>query len=866
MTRFNNGLIFTTDSCIGCNRCIACCSAGANVSIVKNGAARSFVDSKKCTECGECISVCPHDARKYLDDTAQFFADLSSGSTVSLLVDPSFFIIYGEKAEGILGYVKSLGVNHIYDVSFGAEISIWAKMNYLVAHENDSPEKRAFISADCPAFVNSVERHSSELLDRLIPVKSPLLCTSTYVRSYLNDKSVLAYLGPCVAAKDEISSAGERCAVRYNLTYLHFMEYIKDIDFSQFHAESDLSGENIGRLISVRGALEKCMSFYFSRDKLFFKYEHPSSDTIKMLSTYANKKYTENTPFFVDVASCGIGCHEGPGTEKTDGAFSKTYSRFIGIYESFLKSAGDIEDYAQNRETLNTRFEKLRPEDFSRTFTDRYMQPYNIPEVTVEAIFTSMLKDTPEKRHVDCRSCGYNSCRDMVKAIACGCNRKENCIHYMNADMRLHLDTDLLTGLPNRNAFIRDVAHLLEQNPEKKYAICAGDINNFKVIDDVAGIDTGDKILRFIADTLKKAVGRNGYVAYFSGGNFIICIKDLPENMRSIHGITYFDCKPLGVERHVTMRFGIYRRQNSEESVQTMINYATISMDMNRSDQKNTFVYFTNEFREQMIHNAEITSQMDKAIDNNEFVLYFQPQYNPSTRKIVSAESLCRWIKRDGTVIYPDEFIPVSEHNGYIRVLDRVIWEKAFSRMRQWIDRGENPVPISVNISRGSLESDTLIYVIEQLKNTYNVPADLIHFEITESAYSGEQDKLIERIERIRELGFKIAMDDFGSGYSSLNILKDMPIDILKLDMGFMREGKNADKGRIVISAVVNLAKQLHFTIVAEGVETEEQSDFLQGIGCDIIQGYLFSRPVEESAFLNMLKKSGNDEEGRGNS
>lgn len=297
-----------------------------------------------------------------------------------------------------------------------------------------------------------------------------------------------------------------------------------------------------------------------------------------------------------------------------------------------------------------------------------------------------------------------------------------------------------------------------------------------------------------------------------------------------------------------------------------MINYATISMDMNRSDQKNTFVYFTNEFREQMIHNAEITSQMDKAIDNNEFVLYFQPQYNPSTRKIVSAESLCRWIKRDGTVIYPDEFIPVSEHNGYIRVLDRVIWEKAFSRMRQWIDRGENPVPISVNISRGSLESDTLIYVIEQLKNTYNVPADLIHFEITESAYSGEQDKLIERIERIRELGFKIAMDDFGSGYSSLNILKDMPIDILKLDMGFMREGKNADKGRIVISAVVNLAKQLHFTIVAEGVETEEQSDFLQGIGCDIIQGYLFSRPVEESAFLNMLKKSGNDEEGRGNS
>ena len=176
--------------------------------------------------------------------------------------------------------------------------------------------------------------------------------------------------------------------------------------------------------------------------------------------------------------------------------------------------------------------------------------------------------------------------------------------------------------------------------------------------------------------------------------------------------------------------------------------------------------------------------------------------------------------------------------------------------MSQWIERGINPVPISVNISRGSLESDTLIYVIEQLKNKYNVPADLIHFEITESAYSGEQDKLIERIEKIRELGFKIAMDDFGSGYSSLNILKDLTIDILKLDMGFMRRSKNTDKGQIVIESVVGLAKKLNFIIVAEGVETQEQADFLRETGCDIIQGYLYSKPVAEPQFLELIKNN----------
>ena len=857
MARFNNGLIFTTDSCIGCNRCISECSAaGANVSIVKDGVARSYVNSTKCNHCGKCISVCTHGARKYLDDTELFFAELSSGRNISLLVDPSFFIIYGDKAPGILGYVKSLGVNHVYNVSFGAEISIWAQMNYLVSHQDEPAQKRAFLSADCPAVVKSIELYYPELLDRLIPVKSPLLCTSTYIRTYLNDSTALAYLGPCVAAKDEVEDSSDSDKVQYNLTYLHFMEFLKDIDFSKFSAEAELEGSGIGKLISVRGAVINCLSSYFPREKLFFQYQGMNSRTMRMISIYTDKNYAGNVPLFVDIASCEFGCQEGPGVEKSEEPFSTVYAKFIEIYNRFLENAGDIDDYKQNRERLNSRFQNLKPEDFSRTFTDRFMQSYKIPDATIEEIFSSMLKDTPEKRHVDCRSCGYNSCVDMAHAIAYGYNRKENCIHYMNEEMVHRLNTDSLTGIPNRSAFVRDVSRLIKQNPDKRYAICSGDINNFKVIDDIAGIETGDKVLCFIADTLKKAVGKNGCIAHFSGGNFAICFEYVSEYMRNIYGITYFDCRPLGVEMPVTMRFGIYVQHNSSESVQTMINYATISMDKNRSSQKNTFTIFTNEFREQMIHNAEITSQMEKAIDNNEFVLYFQPQYNSATKKIVGAESLCRWIKRNGTVISPKDFIPISENNGYIRVLDRIIWEKAFEMMSQWIERGINPVPISVNISRGSLESDTLIYVIEQLKNKYNVPADLIHFEITESAYSGEQDKLIERIEKIRELGFKIAMDDFGSGYSSLNILKDLPIDILKLDMGFMRRSKNTDKGQIVIESVVGLAKKLNFIIVAEGVETQEQADFLRETGCDIIQGYLYSKPVAEPQFLELIKNN----------
>ena len=246
---------------------------------------------------------------------------------------------------------------------------------------------------------------------------------------------------------------------------------------------------------------------------------------------------------------------------------------------------------------------------------------------------------------------------------------------------------------------------------------------------------------------------------------------------------------------------------------------------------------------------------MKSALANDEFVLYLQPQYD-STKRLIGAEALSRWIRDDGKMISPGIFIPIFEKNGFIKEMDYHVWENGFKLIRTWMDSDSLPVPISVNISRVSLADDEIINKIKSLQEKYKIDPSLMHFEITESAYMENQDELIQRVGKIREMGFLIAMDDFGSGYSSLNTLKDVPLDILKLDMGFLRGNDSAGKGHSIIEHIINMAHDLDLTTIAEGVETIEQANFLNSLGCDVIQGYLYAKPMPISNYEELLQKS----------
>jgi len=858
MSRFNNGIVLTNNNCNACNKCISECDViGANVCSEINGKRIISVNNSKCSHCGKCLSVCDQNARDYRDDTDALFEALKNGEKVSVIVDQTFYLIYGDKAQNVIAWLKQQGVEKVYDLAYGAEISLWAHVKYLVDNQNLPPQKKAFIANACSSFVNEVELYDPGLRYKIIPVQSPVICTAIYVKKYLGDSNKLAVLGSCVAHKDEYENPNTHKSVTYNITYKHLGKYLDENNLPQTKVESDLTTNEFGNVMCGEGVFADSAKMFFSPRERFVTFNGDTRKIFNHLDFFMNGEYAVNQPFFAEIYSCKHGCQMGPVFDSSRMEYPYIYTWFAKKYQDCMSlHEGSIFDYEKNRKFLFEHFKDLDYSDFERVFVNRYKQSYKVPDDVYEEIYKAMLKDTPEKRHINCGSCGYASCQEMAEALAFGYNQKENCIHYMNDIMEKNYYTDNLTGLDNIAGLERKVQNFFASSINKQYALYIGDVNKLTVINDIFGYEKGNAVVKTIASNLSKAAGDKGVAARIGGGVFAVFMEYNFETAELLRNIKYFDCSHLGIQMPVTVRFGIYVTDETECSLTDMINYATLCMNNDINTTANTFSFFTQEFREKMMHEVSVTSQMPVALRNDEFQLWFQPQYKAGSGELVGAEALCRWIKPDRSIIPPDSFIPISEKNGLIITLDKIIWRKAFEKMRQWIDSEINPVPLSINISRVSLESDSLIYAIKRLDEEFNIPHNLIHFEITESACTKDVKSLIDRINRIRDLGFEIAMDDFGSGYSSLNSLKDIPIDMIKLDMGFLKSTGNMDKGGNIISSVVHMAQSLELITIAEGVETNAQANFLTSVGCDIIQGFLYSKPLPEEEYVQLMSQS----------
>ena len=856
MSRYNNGVIFTNDKCIGCNKCITNCSLmGANVSVVKNGKVHMEIDSRKCNDCGRCINICVHHAREFRDDTERFIADLKKGEKISIILEPSFYAIYGDRAAGIIGCLRKLGIQKIYEGAFGRELCAYLTVKYLKEAKNLPVDERCFISNACPAMVTVVQKYHPFLLKKMIPVQPPAVCTAIYAHKYLGDDNKIACLGTCVAHKDEVDSENIRGAISYNITLSHLMEYLKDYNFDDYKdsCEVDLRGNGFGSIISVGGEFSDIISYFFPHTETILALKSFSGDNLKSLYMSLDERYKQYQPLFIEITACKNGCINGPGVSGKDYDSSVVYANAIKIRQHAYEVYKEIENPDKFWKHVSSQFKYIRSEDFKRTYTDQSRQNFKIPQSAFDEIFSDMLKDTPQKQTVNCGSCGYSSCRDMARAIAYGYSRKENCIHYMNDLIVKRYYTDTETGLMNRNAFVQAGAKLFEENPEKNFIVAVGDVNKLKVINDLYGFSTGTDALKQIAATLRQIAGENGLVARLGGGSFGLCMENSVDNLQRLQSCKVFDNGPLHITFPITMHFGI-RIANVSVGITTAMDQASLCMDYSISSVRNTFSAFTEKNIEKTHLEAKVTSEMQQALDDGQFKLWFQPQYSAASGDLVGVEILCRWVKEDGQIIPPSVFIPVAEKNGFIRQLDEEIWTNAFAIVRKWLDEGIELVPVSINISRVSLESDKLYYIIKRLKEKYEIPEKLIHFEITESASINSQLMLNMRIQKLRELGFLIAMDDFGSGYSSLNSLKDMPVDILKLDMGFMRGDDSLNRGGTIINYVVRMAQGLEYITVAEGVETQEQADFLRSIGVNVFQGFFYAKPMPEEEFLELLK------------
>lgn len=853
--KINEGLIYTNDKCIGCNRCISACPiSSANIAINRNGKNFIRVNDEYCIHCGHCMEICDHGARDYLDDTEQFFEDLAAGEKIALAISPALYLLYPERMSHILGYLRSLGAAKIYDVGFGADISIWCHLKYLENNKDEKGRCPAFVTQECPAIVNYVRKYAPELLQYLIPVCSSLACLGVYVKKYCRDDSKIAYLSSCIARSDDIKSpkiSGNLC---YNVTFRHLEEYIKDVDISSYQAESDLKPIGFGGTVAAPDGFLEYFRRFLNDDQQIVRLETNSLRRDRLRNMIPMLSGSGAQPAIVCVQQCSYGCVNGSALPRSAAARRQWIEAGARAGKEKVEQknlfSGDL-TVEERRRRINESFKELDADDFFCRFEETSHKSDAVSKKVYDEIFDSMYKTTPELRSINCGACGYVSCSEMAKAIANGYNRRGNCVQYAHEEIRRLYFVDQLTGLSNATAFARDTLEMVRKHPNTAYVMVVGDLDNIQVLNDMYGYIMGDEVLCYLAERLKLFASTRGACARIAGNRFAACVPD--NRMDLLFASEYFDCSHLGIKLRITISVGIYYMKKGEEDIERAIEYATLPIGVSQDMSRNTFMVFEDAMRDRLQLEAELTEQMHEALDKGEFKMYLQPQFNHSTGSLVGAESLCRWIKKDGTMIMPRDFIVLFEKNGFIRSLDRYMWEMAFQMEKSWIDRGIEPVPISVNISRISLLDDELADSIKSLREKYDVPAGLVHLEITESAYMRDQNKIIATTRALQKQGFRIAMDDFGSGYSWLNTLKDVPFDILKLDMGFLGGEDGTERSGNILASVMRMAQNLRIPTIAEGVEKRGQADYLKSLGCDVIQGFYYARPMPPEEFEQIL-------------
>lgn len=411
---------------------------------------------------------------------------------------------------------------------------------------------------------------------------------------------------------------------------------------------------------------------------------------------------------------------------------------------------------------------------------------------------------------------------------------------------------DEVTGGNTYNKFVVDLHELLEQHLEDSYSLLVFDIDNFKYVNSFYGFDEGDKILKRIDRVINDNLMNDECIARISGDHFVALLKDVSqERMENMLKLAMEN--DGGITLYYTA--GLYKIKDPQESVNIMVDKATVAANSAKGMLRKKIEIYTEKYEQTMIYNEQLKRSVEKALKNDEMVPYYQPKVNVNTGELVGAEALARWLQSDGKLIPPFEFIPMCEKTGLITDLDMIIFEKTLKFLRRNIDRGIKCVPISVNFSRLHLNDIHFFDKVTELISRYDVPPEYVEIELTESAIFDNHELISDFTHQLHKYGLKISMDDFGSGYSSLNMLKDIPIDVLKIDRGFLEETSNSDKQRIILSTIANMANQLNIKVVVEGVETIENVNLMKEFGCYIAQGYYFAKPMAEVDFEKIFEE-----------
>lgn len=410
---------------------------------------------------------------------------------------------------------------------------------------------------------------------------------------------------------------------------------------------------------------------------------------------------------------------------------------------------------------------------------------------------------------------------------------------------------DAATGLLSKEAFFDEAAAYLRHSGARDVSIVCFDVDHFKLFNDLHGLDCGDELLRYLGRALALRFSPDGAqpLARLAADTFALCATGIrPERVERILVDISSEC-PNGIDAIV--RAGVYRIEDPASPVSIMCDRAVIALRTVKGSYFDRVALYDPGMREALVLEREVVAGIESALREDRIELFLQPKCNIRTGKIVGAEALARWRHPERGIVAPGEFIPLIERNGLVRSLDLRVWEKTAAWIRGLIDEGVQPVPVSVNVSRADIYLVDVAAELHALVERYGIEPSLIEVEITESAYSERPDRIVAAFDALAERGFTVLMDDFGSGYSSLNMLKDINVDVLKIDMRFLDRDDRRSKD--IMESVIRMARWLDLPVIAEGVETREQVNFLLDVGCSYAQGYYYARPMEAAAFEALL-------------
>ena len=422
---------------------------------------------------------------------------------------------------------------------------------------------------------------------------------------------------------------------------------------------------------------------------------------------------------------------------------------------------------------------------------------------------------------------------------------------------------DQLTGIPSKAKHKMDAQELINKQ-EKQYAYVTFDVNNFKYINEMFDYEYGNQILVHIAKTIKAFVKPGELYARVSSDNFAMLLFDtgtkqeLSDRIRELFNMIPEYREPEEDLEVCTLSFscGVYRIEGKMD-----INTVRANANLARTESKKSVVdditFYDENLKNRRLEDKELEYEAEQALVNKEFLVYFQPKYDVESEKIIGAEALVRWNHPERGMLSPGWFVPIFEANGFITEVDLYVLNQVCELLESWLKQDIPLICISVNLSRVHLYEKDLVERLTEVVKQHNVPPEYIEFELTESAFYKETDSLLRIMSEIKKAGFRLSMDDFGSGYSSLNLLRRLPVDVLKLDKVFLDDygaEENEKRGRQIVMHVISMAKDLEMDVLAEGVETLDQKEFLHNVKCDMIQGYYYARPMPIKEFELLYK------------